>query len=90
MASDNEFSPSSPSNSIITSSINSTINSTINTPLTINFQKTKKKSTDINDPTYKLNDSDSPIYIIRNGLITRSLLPIKEGIDRQVKISCTL
>ena len=50
-----------------------------------------KKAVDYNSPNYKLEpDSESTIYIFKNGLFTRTLLPIAKGQNRSILIKCTL
>ena len=50
-----------------------------------------KRAVDYNSPDYKLEpDSESPIYIFKNGLFTRTLLPIEKNQERCILIRCTL
>ncbi len=50
----------------------------------------QKKQIDYNDPTFKFEpDSESRIYIFKNNLFTRVLLPIENDKPRRMIIKCT-
>jgi len=46
--------------------------------------------TDFNNESFKLNDDKSLIYIIKEGLFTCTLLPIKLNKPREVIVQCTM
>ncbi|KAI1418877.1 hypothetical protein F5Y12DRAFT_780835 [Xylaria sp. FL1777] len=43
-----------------------------------------------NNESFKLNDEHSDIYIIREKLFIRTLLPINKEKDREIIVQCTL
>ena len=44
----------------------------------------------VHHPDFVLDDSNSPIYLVSNGLIRRTLLPpLEDGTDRLIKVECT-
>jgi hypothetical protein len=52
--------------------------------------KTKDTTINYNDPQYKLEDDEATsIYIFKNKLFTRTLLPIEEDKERTMLVSCT-
>lgn len=54
------------------------------------IKKTNKKI-DYNHPDFQLEpDEKSTIYIFKNNLFTRELLPIIKDKERQILIKCTL
>jgi hypothetical protein len=46
-------------------------------------------SSKYNNKDFKLNDEESNIYIVKNNLITRTLLPINPNKGREVLVKCT-
>ena len=54
-------------------------------------ERSKDYSTSIyNRPNYKLEaNSDSPAYIFKNGLFTRTLQPINISKEREILVQCT-
>ena len=76
---------SSPNNSI------SEIERSITTSSIAGASKKQKQKTNYNSPNYELEpDSESSIYIFKNGLFTRTLLPITLNTARQCIVQCTL
>jgi hypothetical protein len=71
---------SNPEPSITSSSI-----TTINNPTTTDFSKSK-----FNQPDFKLEpDLSSNVYILKNGLFTRTLQPIDNSKEREIILQCT-
>ena len=55
------------------------------------ISSSKKPKVNFNDPDYELEpDSESNVYIIKNGLFTRSLMPIKPRVGRRVTLYYTM
>lgn len=82
MASESSFLPDDDS-AIITESFD------VSSPIRRLFTSQTPK-TSVWDPNYVLDDSNSSIYLISNGLIRRTLLPAPtEGHDRYVNVECT-
>ena len=52
--------------------------------------KSGSRSLDYNSKEYTLEDDiSSKVYIFRNGLFIRTLLPINLSKDREIRINCT-
>ena len=82
-----QYSPTVPAESVHSDSEQSILSITASSSI----QKGKKKAVDYNSKDFTLEpDSESLIYIFRNGLFTRSLLPIIKNQDRQILVKCTL
>jgi len=86
-SSDNEASASVSQNELSSGQLPTTINSSnsITADLSTRFSESK-----YNKPSFKLEaEAESNIYVIKNGLFTRTLLPINLAKEREVVIQCT-
>jgi methyl-accepting chemotaxis protein len=91
-----DFSFSSESDSTNANTNNVNINESVqnisesNSELNESFAESSTNLNDFNKESFKLTDEkQSSIYILKEGLFTRILLPIKPGKDREMRVNCT-